>query len=162
MTLPSWPQAIHYEPEQNTLQEEPNTGVSRSAMDQGPVMSRNRFTNQPIIHTFVWYFTGTEYEVFKSWHKFTLVNGTRWFWNMVWTGSQYAAAKCQFLEDYKSNSTGVEDTRVSSKLQVKGLLILDEAAAWFVGTYGPEFTLSFSDQLQIIVNVDMPLAFQNY
>lgn len=162
MTLPVWPPAIHYEPEQNTLTEDPNPGVTRSAMDQGPAMQRSRFTNQPIIQEFNWYFTPVEYAVFKSFHKFTLVDGTRWFWLSVWTGSQYAVAKANFLDGYKAVSSGVEDTRVSAKLQIKGMLTLDEGAAWFVGTYGPDFTLSFSDQLQIIVNVDMPIAFQYY
>jgi len=162
MTLPSFPPQIHYEPEQNTLEFDPNTGVSRTQMDQGPILSRNRFTNIPVIQTFNWYFVPLEFELFKSFFKYTLENGTKWFTLMVWTGSSYASASVQFIEDYKASATGSEDTRVSAKIQIRNLQTLDPGAAWLIGEYGADWVIYVSDKLHKIVNVDMPAAFADY
>lgn len=162
MTLSSFPPAIHYEPEQNTLKYDPNTGSGRTAMDQGPTMARQRFTGQPVIQTFTWRFDPIEFEVFKSWHHFDIANGTKWFYLMVWTGSAYANSMVQFMEDYQGEAVDTEDTKVSAKIQIRNMQMLDAGAAWLIGTYGATWVIEVSDLLQKIVNVDMPAAFANY
>jgi hypothetical protein len=161
MTLSSFPPQLHYEPEQNTLKYDPNTGSARTAMDQGPTMARVRFTGQPVIQTFVWRFTPIEFEIFKSYHKYDLANGTKWFYMMVWSGSAYGVSMVQFMEDYQGEAVDTEDMRVSAKIQIRSIQELDAGAAWLIGTYGATWVIEVSDLLQKIVNVDMPAAFIN-
>lgn len=162
MTLSSFPPQIHYEPEQNTLKYDPNTGAARTAMDQGPTMARVRYTGQPVIQTFVWRFTPIEFEVFKSFHKFDLANGTKWFYMMVWSGSAYGVSMVQFMEDYQGEAVDTEDMRVSAKIQIRNIQTLDAGAAWLIGQYGATWVIEVSDLLQKIINVDMPAAFINF
>lgn len=158
MAIPVWPAALPFQPEQETWKLILNSGVITSDMDQGEPMRRNRFVFTPFQVSMTWHFQGADFALFMSFWGGTLLKGSKSFKVNIWDGSSYGILTAKFIEDPDPSGTGVTDTRVSAKVSVRGMTWLDEGASWFVGEYGEDFTVLFTDQTQRIVNVDTPAA----
>jgi len=163
MTTPVWPTTLNYLAERSSLQFRQSEAQLRSEFDNGPARMRRRFTRQLASASFTIVFTSSEYEVFKTFYQEDLLSGTAWFDLPVYTGDTYQTNTVRFTEPPSMSDAGYRHVKISAKLELKRITVLDPAAAWVIGEYGVEFAFGgFADPLQVIVNTDWPSVAEDY
>jgi hypothetical protein len=134
-----------------------------SEFEQGASRKRRRFSSMPTLveQTIVLQKDNNgidEYTIFLNFYNEILQGGSRWFAVQVLNGADgYQLFDARFKGDEPPKVTNVSNVHytVAMTLEVLNFMQLDGATTWFVGDYGNAFTLSFSDELDRLVNEEL-------
>lgn len=158
-----WPTSLNFLAERGSYQLVPTDPQLRSEFDTGPARMRRRFTTSIPKFTFTTLMTSEEFEIFKAFFYFDLLNGVNWFNIPIWAGDQYVIHEARFTEPYKMADAGFQRVTVNFSLEARKLDMWTASMAYLIGEFGYAFVEDeLADPLQIIVNIDYPSVVENY
>jgi hypothetical protein len=102
-----------------------------------------------------------EVAIFLHFFKHTTKGGTLWFEVSIYTGNggyQLFDARFKDVTPPKPTNASNAHYTVQFTLEVVNYMTLDAATGWFVGEYGEPFTLSFTDELDRLVNEELQFS----
>ena len=158
----SWPTLLNSKPLVGLSTQQGVTSLS-TEFEQGASRKRRRFSTAPVVveqSIVLQHFNGEidEVAIFHNFYDVILQGGTRWFQVNVYNSNEgYTLfdARCKGDEPPKVTNVSNVHSTAQFALEVINFMALDGATGWFVGDYGEAFTLSFSDELDRLVNEEL-------
>lgn len=162
MTLEAWPFDLNYLAEIGTYGLEPHDDLTRTEFDYGPAAQRRRFVNSYPKVTFSISMTSLEFETFKAFYHYDLLDGMRWFTMPVYFGSTESVVKTRFTKKYTVSNAVFDRISVGLSVETKELPVFEPYVLYLIKTYGMAGIIYMSDHLDKVVNTDYPYATRDY
>jgi hypothetical protein len=99
----------------------------RTQMESGESRQRRTSASVPEKVTLKWKLTAQEMEVWRSWWKYTLLDGTAWFQCQITSGASVVESNCRFTDVYSAMPEGPDVWIVSGQLETDDLPLMSEA-----------------------------------
>lgn len=123
MDIATWPAGLDFRPSAKGYVFAPGETRNRTEMEQG-VRDRRTLPFAPDLVELAWSFELPKFDLFRSWYRYGLEDGAKWFRLDIWTGTEWRASLCLFTELYEPVLTGLV-WRVPAKLQARPFVVVE-------------------------------------
>lgn len=165
MSIPTWPEGLNHMPEQGGWTFKPIVQSARTDFDAGPSRVRRRFTRSSSEQEVSLVMNHLEFETFKAFVDLELRGASRWFMLPLFQGSIYGQYEARLKDaetPYQATYRGFNTVNVSFTLETReNTLVFDAGVLYMLSLWGPEYSIEFSDQLQVLVNETYPAIWAN-
>lgn len=112
--------------------------LKRSQLESGRARQRRNFTSVPTMAQISWIFNGKECQLFESWWRDGLIDGSQWFEAPLETPLGYLDYTARFTDIYDGPSrVGPNLWSISAELELRERPVLEDG--WYIL---PEFILN--------------------
>lgn len=121
MDIQVWPDTLNPAPLRDGYKYQDGETRSRTEMEQG-TRDRPVLPYAPAEVELTWIFPIAKFDIFRTWYRYALEDGAKWFRMDVWTGNQMVDSLCLFLDAYDPRLSGGEWT-VNARLAARPYVI---------------------------------------
>lgn len=128
-------------------------------MEGGNTLRRERWPNPLTYLNDTLKYNDTQFERFKSFYMDTLRKGTRKFYAPVVVGTDIEIHLCSFgMPSLKASAVTYNRWEIQVLFEIRDVISLGEGTYWFIGFYGSEYGEQWVDQIDHIINIELPGA----
>lgn len=128
--------------------------LMRSELESGRTRQRRRYTSVPTIVAVSWILTRQQAQVFESWFRYEIEDGSEWFNCRLNTPVGLQDYECRFADMYSGPQLVARDHwQFSAEIEIRERQTVDEALI----RYTPQFVL-MSDIFDKAMNQEWPAA----
>lgn len=142
---------------------EPGNRARRTNMESGPARQREEFVHVPDVVPLRWRFTGWQFAVFESWHRYRARSGAVWFGVTLLGGLGMIPCEARFLaqgeKPYSAKPArgGPDGVRwvVTAKVEVRDRPMFSEGALAIVTSEDAEALIAEIEDFHTFIHVTL-------